>query len=160
MPPLNKEVVEGQPYWTMNHTLRTHTEGLKKESLTWESAARTTASAFFTGLLAFLQLTYNAWPLHPIGFLMVFSFSMKRIWFSIFLGWLMKALVIRLGGSRLLQAARPVVLGLILGDVLASGGFGLVAILLNLLGIEYQNHPFYARQSVLNGYVRSGNTFS
>lgn len=140
--PLNKEVVEGQPYWTMNHTLRTHTEGLKKESLTWESAARTTAAAVFTGLLAFLQLTYNVWPLHPIGFLMVFSFSMKRIWFSIFLGWLMKALVIRLGGGRLLQAARPVVLGLIMGDVLASGGFGLVAILLNLLGIEYQTIRF------------------
>lgn len=140
--PLNKEVVEGQPYWTMNHTLRTHTEGLEKESLTWASVARTTVATVFVGLLAFLQLNYNAWPLHPIGFLMVFSFSMKRIWFSIFLGWLLKVLVIRLGGSRLLQSSRPVVLGLIMGDILASGGFGLVAILLNFLGIGYKTIRF------------------
>lgn len=140
--PLNKEVVEGQPYWTMNHTLRTHSEGLARESLTWESAARTTAAAAFTGLLAFLQLTCNAWPLHPIGFLMVFSFSMKRIWFSIFLGWVLKVVVIRLGGGRLLQIFRPIVIGLIMGDVLASGAFGLTAILLNVSGLGYKTIKF------------------
>lgn len=140
--PLNKEVVEGQPYWTMGHTLRTHKEGLARDSLTWESAARTGGAALVTGGLAVMQLTYNWWPLHPIGFLMVFSFSMKRVWFSIFLGWVFKVIVVRLGGGKLLGAARPVAIGLILGDVLASGGFGLVAIILNFMGLSYKTIKF------------------
>ncbi len=140
--PLNKEVVEGQPYWTMSHALRTHKDGLARDSLTVEAASRTIGAGIVTGLLAVLQLRYNWWPLHPIGFLMVFSFSMKRVWFSIFLGWLLKVMVVRLGGGKLLNAARPIAIGLILGDVLASGGFGLAAIVLNLLGMSFKSIKF------------------
>ncbi len=140
--PLNKEVVEGQPYWTMGHTYRTHKEGLARDSLTIEAASRSVSAGLFTGLLAVMQLRYNWWPLHPIGFLMLFSFSMKNVWFSIFLGWLIKAVVVKYGGGHLLNVFRPIAMGLILGDVLASGGFGLVALILNLSGMAFKTIKF------------------
>ena len=43
-----------------------------------------------------------------------------QAWVSIFLGWLAKILILRYGGVRLYRAARPVFLGLIVGEVLAA----------------------------------------
>lgn len=55
--------------------------------------------------------------LHPIGFLCASVYSMHMLWFSIFLGWLLKSLINRYGGMKLYQNALPFFLGLILGDV-------------------------------------------
>ena len=39
-------------------------------------------------------------------------------WLSIFIGWAVKGLTVRFGGSALLRAAKPFFLGLIAGEVL------------------------------------------
>lgn len=95
-----------------------------------------------TAILAFGQLRYSWWPLHPIGLLMVFSYSMRRVWFSIFLGWAIKALIVRFGGARVYQRARPLFMGVIIGEVIASGLFGVLSIILWKLGIEYNPLTF------------------
>lgn len=59
-----------------------------------------------------------AWfPLHPIGFLVCLSYPMDTIWFSLFLGWLCKTLVMRFGGNDSYKKTTPLFLGLALGDV-------------------------------------------
>jgi len=56
-------------------------------------------------------------PLHPIGLLMSLTYPMNMLWFSIFIGWLCKALITKFGGSDAYRKTTPIFLGLVLGDV-------------------------------------------
>lgn len=58
-------------------------------------------------------------PLHPVGYLVSLSYAMNRLWFSIFVGWLAKQLITKYGGADSYRRARPLFLGLALGDVAA-----------------------------------------
>jgi len=81
--------------------------------------------AFGAALAAALYwacLAWPKWPLHPIGLLLANTWYGNRAWASMFLGWMAKGLIVRYGGARLYRAARPVFLGLIVGEV-ASGVF-------------------------------------
>jgi len=53
------------------------------------------------------------WPIHPLGFLVATTYAMGCMWFSFFLGWLVKVIVAYFGGGRLLRDARNFFLGLI-----------------------------------------------
>jgi hypothetical protein len=95
----------------------------------------------FTGFLAVMRLMYTGWLLHPIGYLMLETFPGVHLWFSIFVGWLIKSLIVRLGGAQLYIAAKPLFLGLIVGESLAAGFWLIVAIVLSAFGIPY--HPVH-----------------
>jgi hypothetical protein len=53
-----------------------------------------------------------------LGLLMSLSYPLSRLWFSIFLGWGCKALIMRFGGVDTYRRLIPVFLGLILGEVI------------------------------------------
>jgi len=61
------------------------------------------------------------WPLHPIGFPIGAVWLMDSLWFSIFLAWLVKLLVMKYGGPALFRRTRPFFLGFILGQYVISG---------------------------------------
>ena len=93
--------------------------------------------AVVTAVLGVLRLRLQWWPFYPVGFLLVYTWGLKVIWFSIFVGWLIKALVLRLGGPRLLRSATPIFLGLILGEA-GAAAFWLVVTLARLsMGLDY-----------------------
>jgi hypothetical protein len=56
-------------------------------------------------------------PFHPLGYLVSVGYPMTSMWFSIFLGWLCKGLILRFGGGDSYRRTRPAFLGLVLGDV-------------------------------------------
>lgn len=89
-----------------------------------------------TGLWA-LSLHYAWWPLHPVGFLMLGTTPGMMMWFSIFLGWICKVLVVRLGGATVYRNARPFFLGLILGECVAAGFWLMLSVIINLMGGTY-----------------------
>ncbi|MFQ5809713.1 MAG: DUF6785 family protein, partial [Armatimonadota bacterium] len=62
-----------------------------------------------------LRRRFVWWPLHPLGFVTWLSWPIERYWTSIFIGWLLKATVVRFGGYRAFRRLRPVAFGLILG---------------------------------------------
>lgn len=64
-----------------------------------------------------LRSRFLWFPLHPIGYLMCLTYPMNRLWFSIFLGWLLKVIISRFGGSEHYRRLMPGFLGLALGDV-------------------------------------------
>jgi uncharacterized integral membrane protein len=66
-----------------------------------------------TFLLVMRQLFYW-WPLHPIGY--VAAGLWRGVWFSFFLGWLVKRSVLKYGGGALFHRATPVVIGLVAGQ--------------------------------------------
>lgn len=87
--------------------------------------------AVLVSVLSFLRLRYEAWPVHPIGFLLVYTYPTQTIWFSIFIGWLAKLLIVRFGGVDLYRKARPFFIGLILGEA-GSVAFWLVVSLVRV----------------------------
>ncbi len=69
------------------------------------------------------------WPIHSLGFMMGSSYAAQMLWVSAFLGWLAKALTLKLCGGKVLQAVRSFFLGIILAESLAiavSTAVGLV----------------------------------
>jgi hypothetical protein len=75
-------------------------------------------AAIMTGLMI-VQHRYLWWPFHPLGFPIGCLFG--RMWFSVFVAWLLKAIILKYGGSRLYMWLRPVFLGLILGELVVAG---------------------------------------
>ncbi len=71
--------------------------------------------------LMFMRSRFLWWPFHPIGFAIGPVWIMDQIWFTIFLAWLIKTIVVRYGGLKLFQKLRPLFLGLILGQFTCNG---------------------------------------
>lgn len=65
------------------------------------------------------------WPLHPIGYLASGTWILNSIWFSIFMAWLVKVLVLHFMGANGYRATRWFFLGMVLGQFVA-GGFWMV----------------------------------
>jgi len=76
-------------------------------------------------LLTILSRSFPWWPLHPLGYLAQGGWIMEQLWFSIFLAWLTKVAVLRIGGGRIYKKATRVFIGIIVG-VLVVGGLWLV----------------------------------
>lgn len=73
--------------------------------------------AGFVGVAGLLACrAFLGWGLHPIGFLGASVHATHALWFSIFLGWLGKSLILRYGGMRGYARLLPFFLGLIVGD--------------------------------------------
>ena len=70
-------------------------------------------------MLARHYLTW--WPVHPIGFPIAGLWLMSHSWFSIFLAWLCKAIVLKYWGPRGFRAVRPFFMGAILGQFASAG---------------------------------------
>jgi hypothetical protein len=75
--------------------------------------------AVLAAVLQWLCLSTPRWPLHPIGLIMNASFYANKAWASVLFGWLSKVLLVKYGGARMYRAAKPVFLGLIMGEVFA-----------------------------------------
>jgi hypothetical protein len=79
--------------------------------------------AIGAGIMSILILLYQRflwWPFHPLGMAMADSLVIRKIWFSIFLGWLAKALARRYGGFKAIYGLRPLAIGLILGELFGA----------------------------------------
>jgi hypothetical protein len=76
--------------------------------------------------LMFMRSRFLWWPFHPIGFAIGPVWIMDHIWFTIFLAWLIKTIVVRYGGLKLFQKLRPLFLGLILGQFTCNGTWILI----------------------------------
>jgi hypothetical protein len=93
--------------------------------------------AAVTSVLSVLRLSFAGWPLHPVGFIMVYSWGLRLMWFSIFLGWLLKLLIVRYGGARFYTACKPFFIGLIIGESVAAGFWLIVGIILSVMNVPY-----------------------
>lgn len=81
-----------------------------------------------TGLIlavtcAAMRLRFSWWPLHPFLFLMLGTHFGYRYAASFLLGWLIKASVVGIGGERMYQQGKPLMVGVIAGELLAAFGW-------------------------------------
>jgi hypothetical protein len=89
-----------------------------------------------TALLEVASLRWASWPLLPVGFVASYGAFIQNAWFSVFVGWLAKVLIVRFGGSSLFQRARPLFVGIIFGEGLAAGVWLVINAILVLNGYE------------------------
>ncbi len=94
--------------------------------------------AFVMLALVILAARVNWWPLAPIGFLVCHSWFMQVAWASLLIGCCVKMLLLRFGGPHLLERAKPVFVGLILGEAINLGLWLTATIFLAAAG-----EPFY-----------------
>jgi hypothetical protein len=71
--------------------------------------------------LTVLRGLYFWWPLSPIGLLLAGLYPMGKMWFSFFLAWLLKWVIMRYGGGRGYRITRNLCLGMLMGDALTGG---------------------------------------
>ena len=75
--------------------------------------------------LMWMRQTFVWWPpLHPLGYTMLSSWATFKLWFSIFLGWGLKFSIVKYGGLKAYRSARPIFLGLVLGEMTCAGLWG------------------------------------
>lgn len=73
----------------------------------------------FTLLLAKVR-AMGVGSLHPVGYVLCNTLTMKAFIVPFFLAWLVKTLVLRFGGSRLYRQSVPFFIGVILGDIVTQ----------------------------------------
>jgi len=77
------------------------------------------------GVMALLMIARHHlfwWPLHPLGYAVSAStYLTNYISFSVFLAWLIKAIILKYGGPTYFRLACPFFLGLILGQFSVAG---------------------------------------
>ena len=76
--------------------------------------------------LMWAQHRWHWWPLHPIGLVIAVGWLASSIWFSAMIAWLLKATILHVGGGKLFQDLKPFFLGLILGEVVVGGVWGVI----------------------------------
>jgi len=66
------------------------------------------------------------WPFHPVGYAASSMWFIGLLWVPLFLAWVVKGLVIRYGGHKLYMRLAPMFVGLVLGEFVVGGMWGLI----------------------------------
>ncbi|MDE2890717.1 MAG: hypothetical protein OXR72_21155 [Gemmatimonadota bacterium] len=77
-------------------------------------------------LLMVLRTRLSWWPIHPIALPVSTIWMTEHYYFSIFLAWGIKALVMKFGGATLYRKTRPFFIGIILGEAVCLGTWSLI----------------------------------
>lgn len=90
-------------------------------------------------VLAVARLKSVSFPLHPVGYLLCYTYPVARIWFSVMVGWLVKTLIVKFAGSSGYHRCRSFFIGLILGEAGAAAFWLVVALVFNAMGLPYKS---------------------
>ena len=85
----------------------------------WENWIYTGIGGTVMWLLMMARQRFLWWPFHPLGFPVSLLFG--TMFFSVFLAWLIKTVVLKYGSAQLYVETRPFFLGLILGQFVTAG---------------------------------------
>ena len=81
----------------------------------------TAAGGVVMSLLMLARHRFVWWPLHPLGFVASPGWAMDSVWFSVFLAWIIKVVVLKYGGPSLYSKTKPLFLGIVLGQFIVGG---------------------------------------
>lgn len=70
--------------------------------------------------LTLIRYRVPTWPLHPIGLALQGNYGLTKTWMSIFFAWLIKTVLMRVGGAALYERGKPFFVGLIAAQALST----------------------------------------
>jgi ABC-type amino acid transport system permease subunit len=114
---LNAWFFKGAPRAAYGSALR----AMDPASLYWPGWGFFTGGGLLMLLMMWARQRVPWWPVHPIGFPIGANGLMQHVWFSVFLAWLLKKLILRYGGATLYRRSQHFFLGLICGQALCNG---------------------------------------
>jgi hypothetical protein len=82
-----------------------------------------------TAAVMLMRARFYWWPVHPVGLVAFASYGLDRMWFSFFLGWLVKVALVKFGSGRQLRQGRFFFVGFILADMFFAGAVSLISLL-------------------------------
>ena len=94
----------------------------------------TAAGGLVMGVLMLARHQFIWWPFHPLGFAISPGWVMNSIWFSIFLAWMIKGIVLKYGGPGFYQKTRPFFIGIVLGQFVVGGTWLLIDAYTGMVG--------------------------
>ena len=96
-----------------------------------------TAGGFgFAVSLLLLRWRFIQWPLHPVGYVVSSWWTFTGLWFPLFISWVVKRILLSVGGVRLYRRSIPFFIGLVIGDVI-------VASIISILGLIFDFRVVY-----------------
>ena len=102
--------------------------------LTYTTSTDLTGLGYFAyGLLfgifvMFMRVRFIWWSLHPAGYAVSSTYGMRDWWSVFFFVWLIKWLILKLGGLKVHQQVRPIFFGMVLGEVTIGGFWALFGV--------------------------------
>ena len=86
----------------------------------WDRTGAGIAGFSITIILVVLRSIFLRFPLHPLGFVMVMSYA-NPIWGPFLIIYVIKSLILRIGGMGAYRKAIPFFLGLVIGHFFTAG---------------------------------------
>lgn len=136
--PINNWGANDQPHWWTLEPSQRYVPPEAGPKYPHNRLGHVAAGATVTGLLSFGRLTWSGFPLHPLGYLLALTLGVRWVWFSLFLGWLLKTVILRMGGATLFRELKPLAIGLIMGEIGAAAFWLVVSVIRAAMGLEYQ----------------------
>ncbi len=115
--------------WMWTSYLAQGTAAPSWAGLTWTAVGGAVMAALIMAQRAFFW-----WPIHPVGFLTSGTFLVTVFWFSVFLSWLAKVMVVYAGGPRVYRMARRLCIGIIVGSFVVGGLWAVIDTLVHHAG--------------------------
>ncbi len=91
------------------------------------------------GLLALLRTWFSWWPLHPLGLAFQYTTGPRYYALSILMVWTAKLLIVRYGGPRLYERAKPFFYGTVVGYCVGIG----IAQVVDIIWFPGSGHGFH-----------------
>ena len=88
------------------------------QEIAWSRLAFMGGGGLFCALMTLLRYRFQWWPFHPLGFAVAGAAPGVFAEFSVFLAWLIKFVILKLGGMRTYERAKPFFVGTLVGYVL------------------------------------------
>lgn len=117
-------MVASQSFWSYSNLLAAHAAAKGPDA---GGIFAIGVGALVTLALSWLRINFLGFPLHPVGYLAANSWGMHLHWITFLVGWLIKTSITRYGGLRLYRLLLPLFLGMIIGDMIHQGVWGLIA---------------------------------
>ncbi len=114
---LNGWFFDGAPKHVFNNAIR----HIEPAPVYWQGLGFFTGGGVVMLILMWVRQRMPWWPIHPIGFPIGANAMMNTVWFSVFLAWLIKRIVLRFGGAAAYGHSQHMFLGLIAGQVSCNG---------------------------------------
>ena len=89
--------------------------------LNWDGWLWTACGGAYMGLLTFLKQRLLWWPIHPISLPISTLYMTDMLMLSVFIAWLVKALILKYGGPKLFDRGKPFFVGLVVGQFTCMG---------------------------------------
>jgi hypothetical protein len=77
--------------------------------------------AVTVAICALMRLRFSWWPFHPLPLLFINTWAMSRLFFPIFLGWVIKTALLKIWGGKTFARSKPFFYGVIAGQIAMFG---------------------------------------